>query len=209
MSWELDLQALERAIAVVNAEYDAFLYGSAARPPIDSRKNVDRLIRILGRGDPDNAADRYRFSTIQERWNTLIERWERLQGEKEAGKRPGLYGRFNPQHVQSGDRGAAPPAAPRAVAPNAAAPAPNAGAPASVEPKTSPSSDARRELFEKYLAARKVRGESSAGLNFERFANSLARETERVRERFGGADVEFDVAERDGKVKLVARRKTE
>ncbi len=202
MSWELDLQALERAIAVVNAEYDAFLYGSAARPPIDSRKNVDRLIRILGRGDPDNAADRYRFSTIQERWNTLIERWERLQGEKEAGKRPGLYGRFNPQHVQSGDRRSAPPAAPRAEVPNT-------GAPASVEPKTSPSSDSRRELFEKYLAARKVRGESSTGLNFERFADSLARETERVRERFGGADVEFDVAERDGKVKLVARRKTE
>ncbi len=197
MSWELDLHALERAIAVVNAEYDAFLYGSASKPPVESRKNVDRLIRILGRNDPETAAERYRFSTIQGRWNTLIERWERLQGEKEAGKRPGLYGRFGPQ----GQEKSPPPPEARAAA------APNAGGSGSVDPKTAASLDSRRELFEKYLAARKSQGQPADGLNFDKFADSLARETERVRERFGGADVEFDVAERDGKIKLVARRK--
>ncbi|MCA1580577.1 MAG: hypothetical protein LC796_04140 [Acidobacteria bacterium] len=194
MSWELDLQSLERAIAHVNAEYDAFLYGSATKPPVESRKNVDRLIRELSRSDPESAADRYRFSTIQGRWNTLVERWERLQGEKEAGKRPGIYGRFG---ASGGEKAAM-------------AGPPNAAASRSVDPKTPPaaSPDSRRELFEKYLAARKARGESAEGLNFERFADSLQRETERVRERFGGAEVEFDVAERDGRVKLVARRKT-
>jgi len=197
MSWELDLQALERAIAVVNAEYDAFLYGTAAKPPVESRKNVDRLIRILGRGEPENAVDRYRFSTIQGRWSTLIDRWERLQGEKEAGKRPGLYGRFGPPGRETG-----------AAAPDSRLPARNAEDSGSVDSKTSPSPDSRRELFERYLAARRGRGESAEGLSFERFTESLARETERVRERFGGADVEFDVAERDGKIKLVARRKT-
>ncbi len=197
MSWELDLQALERAIAVVNAEYDAFLYGTATKPPVESRKNVDRLIRILARGEPENAVDRYRFSTIQGRWNTLIDRWEKLQGEKEAGKRPGLYGRFGPQGREAG-----------AATPDSRPPARNAGDSGSVDPKTSSSPDSRRELFEKYLAARRGRGESAEGLSFERFTESLTRETERVRERFGGADVEFDVAERDGKIKLVARRKT-
>ncbi len=194
MSWELDLQSLERAIALVNAEYDAFLYGSATKPPVEGRKNVERLIRELGRSDPESAADRYRFSTIQGRWNTLVDRWERLQGEKEAGKRPGIYGRFA---ASSGEKAAA-------------SGPPNAAASRSVDSKTPPaaSPDSRRELFEKYLAARKARGESAEGLNFERFADSLQRETERVRERFGGAEVEFDVAERDGRVKLVARRKT-
>ncbi|MEP6769386.1 MAG: MXAN_5187 C-terminal domain-containing protein [Acidobacteriota bacterium] len=194
MSWELDLQALERAIALVNAEYDAFLYGSASKPPVESRKNVDRLIRELGRSEPESAADRYRFSTIQGRWNTLIERWERLQGEKEAGKRPGLYGRFGSARPEK----------------SATAAAPNTAPSRSVDSKTPPaaSDDSRRELFEKYLAARKARGESAEGLNFERFADSLERETERVKERFGGAEIEFDVAERDGRVKLVARRKT-
>ncbi len=197
MTWEQDLQALERAIAVVNAEYDAFLYGTALKPPVESRKNVDRLIRTLGRSEPDTAVDRYRFSTIQGRWNTLIERWERLQGEKEAGKRPGLYGRFGTSGALRADPGE--PASSTTL---------NASPPRSVDPKTPPSPDARRDLFEKYLAARKARGESAEGLNFERFADSLDRETERVRERFGGAEVEFDVAERDGRVKLVARRKT-
>lgn len=196
MTWENDLAALERAIALVNVEYDSFLYGSASRPPVESRKKVDRLIRSLNAKEPESAADRYRFSTLQGRWNALGERWEKLQGEKEAGRRPGLYGRFQ-AHRES-----------EAEMPPARGPAPNAGPAGSVEGRESPAPDARRVLFEKYIAARKARGESAEGLEFERFADSLQRESDRVRERFGGAEVEFDVAERDGRIKLVARKKT-
>jgi hypothetical protein len=196
MPWDGDLQSLERAIAAVNAEYDAFLYGSGARPPLESRKKVERMVRTLSAQDPESAADRYRFSTLQGRWNSLCERWERLQSEKEAGRRPGLYGHFQP----------APTAG------NEAAPGrkPNAAPPASVGAGGNDSlrADARRELFEKYVAARRAQGASGAGLDFERFSESLEREAERVRARFGGAEVEFEVAEREGKVKLVAKRKS-
>jgi len=195
MPWDGDLQALERAIVAVNAEYDAFLYGSGAKPPLESRKKVERMVRSLSAQDPESAADRYRFSTLQGRWNSLCERWERLQSEKEAGRRPGLYGHFRP----------APPPG-DAAAPG---PHPNAAPSGSVGGRGNDSlpADARRRLFEKYVAARLAQGSSGAGLDFERFSESLEREAERVRARFGGADVEFEVAERDGRVKLVAKRK--
>jgi hypothetical protein len=199
MPWESELAALERAIAAVNAEYDSFLYGSGGRPPVESRKKVERLIRSLSAKEPDAAADRYRFSTLQGRWIALGERWEKLQEEKEAGRRPGLYGRFQPPREPAG-RTPAPPPAPLNETPRS-----------SVEDrveKDSAQGDPRRALFEKYVAARRAKGEPAEGLDFERFADSLRRETERVRERFGGADVEFDVAERDGKIKLVAKKKT-
>ncbi|MEO8430161.1 MAG: MXAN_5187 C-terminal domain-containing protein [Acidobacteriota bacterium] len=198
MTWERDLQALERAIAAVSVEYDAFLYGTGARPPVESRRNVERMMRSLGGRDADSAADRYRFSTLQGRWNALGERWERLQAEKEAGRRPGLYGHFRPAHDPEGSP------APGPAAPDQA----NAERPASVRRDEAPAPVRERDLYEKFVAAKVARGEPAAGLDFERFADNLRKETERLRERFGGADVEFDVAERDGKVKLVARRKS-
>lgn len=196
MSAEADLQALEREIAAVNAEYDAFLYGTGARPPVESRKKVERLIRALSSKDLDSAAERYRFSTLQGRWNALAERWERLQTEKEAGRRPGIYGHFRP-------------AAAAAAAQSASDEGPNAARPASVRRSGDESipSDLRRALFDKYVAARRAAGDTSSDPGFERFSDSLEREAQRLRDRFGGADVEFDVTERDGKVKLVAKRK--
>ena len=44
------------------------------------------------------------------------------------------------------------------------------------------------------------------GYQFDQFAANLAQERARLKEKLGTDDVVFDVAERDGKVKLVARR---
>ena len=195
MGIEADLQALERAIASVNAEYDAFLYGTGARPPVESRKKVERMIRVLGAKEQESAAERYRFATLQGRWNALCERWERLQTEKEAGRRPGLYGHFRP----AADGSAHGPAAD----------ALNGGASGSVRVsvrgEASASNEDRRALFERYVAARRAAGDHGPAPEFDRFSDSLDRESERLRERFGGAEVEFDVTERDGKIKLVAK----
>ncbi len=219
MPWDRELQALERAIAAVNAEYDTFLYGTAARPPVESRRHVERLIRSLSAQEPEAAGERFRFSALQGRWSTLCERWERLQAEKEAGRRPGLYGHFRPSQGHDGeipkrfsgaggssDGPLSPPAAP-VPAPAAASP-PNAAAAPSVDHPEEPLPDPRRNLYERYVAAKKARGEPGEGVDFERFADSLEREANRLKDRFGGAEVEFDVAERDGRVKLVARKKT-
>jgi hypothetical protein len=196
MAWEREFEVLEEAIRRVSAEYDAFLYGSAPKPPVESRKHVEQMIRRLSAVTFDAAADRYRFSTLQGRYSSLNERWERLQGEKEAGRRPGLYGHFGPAApVSSRTRG---------VPPGPAAPIPNATLSRSVEPSEGARRD--RELFETYISARRARGENVEGYVFETFVQSLDRERAALRERLGAQEVTFEVAERDGKVKLVARR---
>ena len=190
---EADLQALERAIAAVNAEYDAFLYGTGARPPVDGRKKVERLIRVMGSQEQESAAERYRFSTLQGRWNALCERWERLQSEKEAGRRPGLYGHFRPAAEPSHGSGGRNERTAASV---------------SVEgERGSVAAERRRALFDKYVAARRAAGDEGPTPEFDRFSDSLDRESQRLRERFGGAEVEFEVTERDGKIKLVAKPK--
>jgi hypothetical protein len=196
MAWDRELQRLEDALRSLNAQYDAFLYGSSAKPPVEFRRRVGADIRRLNTTEPESPAERYRFSTLQARYNALSERWDRLQSEKEAGRRPGIYGHFT---RLSSDPAEIPPVRV------------NERAPVSVkEEDAAPGSDREREreLFERYIEARKARGEDVAGLEFSRFTERLTHERERLKDHFGAVEIEFDVAERDGKVRLVARPKS-
>jgi hypothetical protein len=62
-------------------------------------------------------------------------------------------------------------------------------------------------LFERYVAAKKSRGEDVSGYRLEGFIEGLERERRKVRERFGEGEIVFEVAERDGRVKLIAKKK--
>lgn len=188
-AFERELRVLEEALRRLSAEYDAFLYGSVPKPPIQTRKHVEEMVRRLNASEDMASADRYRFGALQGRFSALCDRWEKLQGEKEAGRRPGLYGHFREGGGHS-------------------APAPNARPAASVqEERRAAPPEPDRELFDRYLAAKKARGEDVSGYRLEGFVEGLERERRKVRERLGEGDILFDVTERDGRVRLVAKKK--
>lgn len=198
MAWDREFAQLEHAIRQLGAAYDAFLYGSAARPPLEIRKQVDQTFRRLSASDPETAADEYRLTTLQTHYAALCERWERLQSEKEAGKRPGAYARFSRSGSESPDT----------TAPNAAASSSvRTSGEAAPRPEGPAADPSERHLFERYIAAKKGRGEDVSGYDFPRFAEALQREREKVKQRLGSVELEFDLVERYGRVKLVARRK--
>jgi hypothetical protein len=192
VSWERELKVLNEAIRRLNAEYDAFLFGGATHPPVESRKHVEEMFRRLSSSPPDAAAERYLFSSLQGRYYTLCERWERLQAEKESGRRPGARGGFAAP-VQTGEHAPSRPSSPNV---------PTAGS-VREERTTGPSPE--RELFDRYIALRRGRGDDVAGIAFEAFRARLREEAQKLKQRTGVANVEFEVTERDGRVKLVAR----
>jgi hypothetical protein len=194
MGWDRDLQTLEEALRNLNALYDAFLFGSRPSAPVEVRRRVEQQIRRLSTAEAESPAERFRFSALQGRFNVLCERWDRLQEEKEAGRRPGVYSHF----TRTGGGGFEKPR-----------PHPNADDGSSVERMERPPDPSReRELYERYRAARTARGEDVSGLTFELFVERLARERERLKQQLGVTELEFDVAERDGRVRLIARPRT-
>lgn len=198
MSWERELAVLNEAIRRLNAEYDAFLYGSVGKPPTTSRRHVEEMIRRLSTSRSDSAAEHYQLSALEGRFATLCERWERLQAEKEAGRRPGIRAGFV-SHL-------APPGGPDPTpAGKTAISVPNAAPSRSVESGRGGGSASDRDLFERYVSARRRQGEDVGGYRLEDFLARLTEEREKLRHRLGGGEVEFDVAERDGRVRLVAR----
>ena len=198
MAWDRELQGLENSLRNLNAQYDAFLYGSTHKPPLEVRRRVSQQMRRLSTTEAEAPADRFRFQALQVRYNALCERWDRLQSEKEAGRRPGIYSHF----VRLG--GSEPERPP--VRPNARE---AASVKEAEETETRPPGDPERELFRRYIEARRGRGEDVAGLEFDRFAEKLAEQRKKLKQHFGDAEIVFDVAERDGRIRLVAKPKNE
>ncbi|MGH9399732.1 MAG: MXAN_5187 C-terminal domain-containing protein [Thermoanaerobaculia bacterium] len=198
MGFERDLAELERAIERLNTEYAAFLYGTSVKAPVESRRQVEALLRRLCGVEMEAATERYRLATLQGHFNTLAERWERQQAEKEDGKRPGFYSAFSGAAVRP--TGAGPRPSQTAVKRG-----PNEGPPASVQKAQPPSPG--RELFERYLGAKRAHGEDVSGYEYRQFTENLERERQKVRQRIGTDDFDLDVKDSDGHVRLVARRR--
>jgi hypothetical protein len=84
-----DIEAILRTITGdlrrLEAEYILFFAGRLPRPPREARARVEGLFRRGDRAHIDNTAQRFRFSTLQARFASLGELWERRQRSREEG----------------------------------------------------------------------------------------------------------------------------
>lgn len=85
-----DLQALEVELKRLEAEYNMFFSGRAPRPPMETRKRVEAIVKRWDRGYIDTAVDRFRFLTLQSRFAKFTDLWDRGQRAREEG-RPGPF----------------------------------------------------------------------------------------------------------------------
>jgi hypothetical protein len=93
------------------------------------------------------------------------------------------------------------PAPPR---PTAAASPPVASSPKPVAPPAKPGdlTDARkRELYSRYVEAKRARGESTVGITYESMSRTLKESSDKLREKHGKT-VDFEVTVKDGKTIL-------
>jgi len=87
---ERDLQKLETGLKNLEAQYNMFFAGRLPKPPWETRTSVENLVKRYDRGFIQNYADRFRFQTLQSRWATLIELWDKGLRAREEG-RPGPF----------------------------------------------------------------------------------------------------------------------
>jgi hypothetical protein len=85
-----DLQLLAASLKQLEAEYNMFFSGRLKRPPWETRNRVAALVRKWDRGYIQAAADRFQFDTLQRRYQTFIELWDRGLRAREEG-RPGPF----------------------------------------------------------------------------------------------------------------------
>jgi hypothetical protein len=85
-----DLQTLAAELKQLEAEYNGFFAGRSPRPPWETRGRVEAIIKRWDRRHIDTAVEGFRFQTLQARYATFVDLWDRGQRAREEG-RPGPF----------------------------------------------------------------------------------------------------------------------
>jgi hypothetical protein len=91
-----DLLTLVAGLKQLEAEYNMFFAGRLPRPPWETRGRVEALVKKWGRSHIQSAADRFQFDTLQRRFQTFIDLWDRGMRAREEG-RPGPFPQQTPK----------------------------------------------------------------------------------------------------------------
>jgi hypothetical protein len=89
---ESDLRRLQADLDRLEKEYQLFFAEQRQRPPSALRLSVERLVRRLDLMSIQGSGDRFRFNTLQHRFRTFANLWDRGVRAREEG-RPGPFSR--------------------------------------------------------------------------------------------------------------------
>jgi hypothetical protein len=188
-----ELDKLEEDIRKLKNKYDQFFAGIIKVPPSFERHQVEAFVHEMNKQKMRDGTRRFRFNTIQSRFNQYREMWGRKMREREEG--PLDFRRR--QAAMSGPQEAAPPppAPPRVTSP---APDPYV--------RMTPGSNGEqiRKLYAEIEREHDKLGKPPA-VSMEQLAAMVQKQTELVRQKYNVSTVAFRVETVDGKVKLKAK----
>jgi hypothetical protein len=189
--FDRDMQQLEAEIRKLEAEYNMFFAGRLPRLPWETRKRVEALVKRHDRSPMKNTAERFRFGSLQSRFQSFLDLWEKHLKAREEG-RP-IAGRS-----RSGGGIPVPRTTPITSEEK------NEREPAVRETSLrDPAQEADRlkELYQQVAEARAKTGE--AQIPYQRFAEVVRAQVLKL--GGGASDVKFRVETKEGKVTLTAK----
>lgn len=177
-----ELMVLEAELKRLEAEYNMFFAGRLPRPPWETRGRVDAMVKRIDRMRIANYGDRFRFTTIQSRYATFVDLWDRGLRAREEG-RPGPFSQ------------------PRPVAQKPQRPQDRI---LHVTTFSDPlrEMDKLHDLYDSLAEARRDTGQDA--IPFHKFAELIKTQVATFKEK-GSSEVAFRVAMKDGKVAFTAR----
>ncbi len=202
---EEKLAILDIEIRRLKVQYDLYFIGSLPRPPIMQRDQLHRSIRHLEGVRVRNAATRFILNNLINKFNVLVELWNKRVRRREEGERvhPLAARAAQREQLADGVRPPTPPPPGPRPAPRAAPSAPaNSGAWRVAASQGDESS--LRGLYEDYLLAGRRAGENRQA-DFSHFAREIARQTAALKQKKDCEAVDFRIYCEGNKVKIKAR----
>jgi hypothetical protein len=181
---ERGLQQLEVDLKRLEAEYNMYFSGRLPKPPWETRSRVEALVKQYDRAYIQNYGDRFRFMTLQSRYATFIDLWDRGLRAREEG-RPGPFAHKRPTTKEP------EPKKPEDRILYVAA---------FRDPLRE--MDKLHDLYESLAEARREIGEDN--VPFHKFAELVKGQVKKLKSS-GTLEVAFRVAVKDGKVNFTAR----
>lgn len=180
------LSQLSGELKKLESEYNQFFAGRLPRPPWETRSRVEGLMRRWDRQSVEaSSIDRFKFQTMQARYATFADLWDRGLRAREEG-RPGP---FNWAAAEARRPEKDEPSVPHVVHVTAI------GDPMREIDKV-------RDLWESLMDARRDAGDQV--VPFHRFVGLVKNQVATL-QKTGSPEVAFRVAVQDGKVSFTAR----
>ena len=180
---ERGLLQLETDLKRLEAEYNMYFSGRLPKPPWETRARVEALVKKFDRGYIQNYGDRFRFATLQSRYATFIDLWDRGLRAREEG-RPGPF------------------AQPKSAKEQAKRSPEDRILHVSSFKDPVREIDKLTELYESLAEARREVGEEAPP--FHKFADLVKNQVKKLKQG-GSPEIAFRVAVKDGKVSFTAR----
>jgi hypothetical protein len=193
--FDQEMSQLETEIKRLEAEYNMFFTGRLPRLPWETRARVDGMVKRIDRMTLRNTAEKFRFGTLQARYQSFCDLWEKHLKAKEEGRPiPGRRPATPPPP-------AAKPPSSRRTGDDAHAPTANRVVHVAAFRDPVQEADRMKELYERLAEARSASGE--AQVPYQRFVEVVRAQVAKL--GGGEAEVAFRVAVKDGKVTLTAK----
>jgi len=189
-----ELNQLDDGVRRLKIEYDIFFGGGAKKPPTDLEWRVQSLLKKYSDGRRLSFAQRFKFSTVQQKFAIYNSLWQQKLRIKEEGYRRPQDALLAIQGVREFET-----EAPEVI--DLTGP----------EPFRITCSDVDREankvraLYDAMAAARTEHNAKGPSGNFESFQQFVRKKTEQLRKEYGTSTVEYAVEVEDGQVRLKAK----
>jgi hypothetical protein len=187
--WEKQMIHLDGEIRRLEAEFNMFFAGRLPRPPWETKTRVAALVKKYDNSYIRNTADRFRFESLQSRYQKFIDLCDRQLTNRELGR------------PMFGAKRSEPPKEPAPAQAPEARKAPQAPGETVVSFGRSVGEDRVKELYEQLAAAKKQVGE--APIEYERVAALVKAQVSKYSDE--GSNVAFKIALKDGKVSLTVK----
>jgi hypothetical protein len=195
-----ELTVLEDQLRRLKIEYDMYFGGGSKKPPTDVEWKVKNLLKKYSDGNRMNYAQRFRYTTIQQRYALYNALWQQKLVIKEEGYRRPQDAVLGIQGIRTDEEHEAQ----RALK--------HHGPVAEDRPFSMSFSDGAdhgqvESLFQALTAARKKAGEKNTA-NLESFKKFVSQKTAQLKKEYGCKAVEYTVELQNGQAKLKAKPKT-
>jgi hypothetical protein len=195
-----ELSLLEDQMRRLKVEYDIFFGGGSKKPPADIEWKVKNLLRKMSDGTRMSYGQRFRFSTLQQRYALYNTQWQQKLQIKEEGYR-------RPQDAMLGIQGLRDHEAQEAELAIKHHPLAGQGH-FKVSCSDADSEPTKVEaLFRALSDARQFTGEKNSA-SLDSFKKFVRQKTEQLKKEYGCRTVEYAVELQGGQVKLKAKPKT-
>lgn len=174
-----EIEDIEREIKELEILYEQYFAGVEKREPIKQREALAKRLRRFVTRKIIQTDLRFRYQTLATRFHSYATHWDRILRLIDEGR----YVR------QVAKKGATALCGKKAAVPD------------------SSSADTGEKVYQDLLAARQSCGVAGSPPDREQIMTFLAKQKDKIHEKFGNRDIEFRVEIEDGKPKIKVRAK--